>query len=96
MNKNEFLSFMEQAAQAYYRGQHPLGNHLLKGSLRIFSFLPLETEQAVYVNTTMKAINETYKKQDYTRIADILMFEFVANFPGFDSLFKNESADEAL
>ncbi|MGY2572192.1 hypothetical protein [Vibrio sp. C8] len=86
---------LKQSATAYYGNDHTLGGYLLKGCLRRLSLLPLNLQQATYLNETIAKLNEIVKKCDFTGLADMIMFELIQNFPDFDSLLAQEAQDSA-
>lgn len=84
-------SNLKQSAVAYYRHEYNLASLLLKGCLRRLSLLPLNAEQANYLNRAIEKINATVKRCDYTGLADIIHFELIQEFPGFNSLLESGS-----
>ncbi|NIY93968.1 hypothetical protein [Vibrio diazotrophicus] len=91
MNDFDIEETLRKAAVAYFGNDHNLGMYLLKGSLRRLSLLPLNIEQAKYLNEIIAKLNETASRCDYTGLADMIMFELIQNFPDFDSLLMTKS-----
>ena len=84
---------LKQSAIAYYGNDHSLGGYLLKGCLRRLSLLPLNLQQATYLNETIAKLNEMVTKCNYTGLADVIHFELMQNFPDFASLLARDSAN---
>lgn len=86
---------LKQSALAYYGNDHTLAGYLQKGCLRRLSLLPLNLEQAAYLNNTIASMNTMVKACNYTGLADVIHFELIQNFPEFDSLLvqSEELAD---
>ncbi|WP_165311088.1 hypothetical protein [Vibrio ziniensis] len=93
MNNFDIEETLTKAAVAYFGNDHNLGMYLLKGCLRRLSLLPLNAEQASYLATTISTINEMIKLNNFTGLADVIMFELIKNFPDFDSLLAQDSAE---
>jgi|GEM_PF-4738943 len=90
----QFLDIKEtlkKSAVAYYGNDHDLASYLLQGCLRQMSLLPLNINQANYLNIMIKDITDIANRSDYTRLADVIMFEFIQNFPDFDTLLITDT-----
>ncbi len=85
---------LKHSALAYYGNDHSLGGYLLKGCLRRLSLMPLNVEQASYLNKIISVMNDTVKRCDYTALADLICFELIQNFPEFDNLLQTTEASE--
>ncbi len=77
---------LKATSQAYYSNDHGLAVYLLNGCLRHLSMLQLNIEQATYLTEIIKTLTDTVNRHDYTRLADIIEFEFLQNFPDFNGL----------
>ncbi len=86
MQPFDIKSTLKNSALAYYSNDHGLAGYLLKGCLRSLSLLPLNNEQASYLNNVINDINQRVTRGDYTGLADVIMFELIQNFPDFDAL----------
>ncbi len=90
MENFDLQESLKQSAIAYYRHEYNVASMLLKGCLRRLSLLPINGEQAAYLNSAITSINEAVERCDYTGLADIILFELIQNFPDFESLLKTE------
>lgn len=86
---------LKQSAFAYYGNDHDLASYLLQGCLRQISLLNLNIKQATYLNIVIKDITDIANRCDFTRLADLIMFELVQNFPDFCSLVSPDTQNSA-
>ncbi len=94
MDSFDIETTLKQIAIAYYGNDHGLGSYLLKGCLRRLSLLPMNVEQAAYLNRSIAIINEMIKRADYVALADVISFELMQNYPDLDSLLQTAEASE--
>lgn len=90
MENFDLATSLKQSAVAYYRHEYNLASILLRGSIRRIAMLPLDVQQAAYLNNTIEKINSAVNRCDYIGLGDIVHFEFIQNFPNFESLIVQE------